>query len=101
VSVTTAKGTWSARDACLTTGDGPVIDEWLRSVAAGDIPITLPGAKGDITPALTFLEPALAFSLAPSADGLGHVRVHLNYDLAPGLAWTRSSTCGSSLWRSL
>jgi hypothetical protein len=83
VNATTADGAWSSRDACLTTGDGPSIGEWLRSVTAGSIPVTLRDADGDITPDLTFLEPALAFSLAPSDDDLKHVRVHLTYGLAP------------------
>jgi hypothetical protein len=80
LTVTTAEGAWSSRDACLTTGDAPLIGEWLRSVAAGSVPVTLPDADGDITPELTFLEPALAFSLAPSDDDLKHLRVHQQKD---------------------
>jgi hypothetical protein len=83
VSATTTDGTWSSRDACLTTRDAPGIAEWLRGVAASSVPASLPDADGDITPDLTFLEPALAFSLAPNDDGLKHLRVHLTYGLAP------------------
>jgi len=83
VSATTTAGTWSSRDACLMTPEAPGIDEWLQAVAADSVPTSVPDAEGDITPDLTFLEPALAFSLAPSDDKLKHVRVHLTHGLAP------------------
>ncbi|HMK95923.1 MAG TPA: hypothetical protein VK425_00160 [Acidimicrobiales bacterium] len=83
LTATTERGTWSSRDACLTTGEAAAVDRWLRSLAAGGVPVSLPDADGEITPGLSFLEPDLAFSLAPGADGLKHLRVHLNYELAP------------------
>lgn len=82
VSATTTAGTWSSRDD-LMTPEAPGIGEWLRAVAAGSVPTSVPDADGDITPDLTFLEPALAFSLAPSDDKLEHLRVHLTHGLAP------------------
>lgn len=83
VSATTTAGTWSSRDACLMTPEAPGIGEWLRAVASGSVPTSVPDADGDITPELTFLEPALAFSLAPSEDKRRHLRVHLTHGLAP------------------
>ena len=52
-------------------------------MAAGSVAISVPDADGEITPDLTFLEPALAFSLAPSEDKLKHLRVHLTHGLSP------------------
>jgi hypothetical protein len=54
LSAATAEGNWSSRDACLTTGDAPGISKWLRSVADGCVPISVPEADADITPDLTF-----------------------------------------------
>jgi hypothetical protein len=59
------------------------VGEWLSSVTAGGVAATLPEDDGSVTPSLSFIEPSLAFSLAPSDDGLRHLRVHLTYGLAP------------------
>lgn len=72
---------WIFRDACLTASEAPGISAWLRSVAADEIePSTLDPELG-WSPSLTFLEPNLAFSVAP-ADRLV-VRVHFSLESAP------------------
>ena len=77
-----AGGKRSARASCLSTGEAQSIGTWLRQVAAGEVPTVALDVDKEVEPNLTFLEPDLAFSLAPSNDGLWHLRVHLSHRLA-------------------
>jgi hypothetical protein len=72
---------WKFRDACLTAGEARGISTWLRSAAANEIePSTLDPELG-WSPSLVFVEPNLAFSVAP-VDGLV-IRVHFSLESAP------------------
>jgi hypothetical protein len=72
---------WKFRDACLTAFEAPGISAWLRSAAANEIePSTLDPEVG-WSPSLVFVEPTLAFSVAP-VDGLV-IRVHFSLESAP------------------
>jgi hypothetical protein len=77
------KGSWSRQDACLLDGEAPMIAHWLRSAASGLTSPIQRDAENEGTPDLTFVEPALAFTLASSHSNLRHLRVHLTHGLAP------------------
>jgi hypothetical protein len=82
VDASAEEGSWSARAACLTTWEAQEVAPWLREVAAGRVIPTLAGPDGVEQPEFTFMEPSLAFSVAPSDDSRVHIRVHLTHTLA-------------------
>jgi hypothetical protein len=82
VDVRADKASWSSRAACLTTWEARDVAPWLRRVVAGVVSPTLAGPDGLQKPNLTFIEPSLAFSVAPSGDSRLQVRVHLTHTLA-------------------
>jgi hypothetical protein len=75
----THQGVWRFQDAALQASDGPIIGEWLLAAARSEVLPTRP----DQDPALTFLEPALGFSVASYGDQMVTLRVHLTYEAAP------------------
>ena len=82
--VTTPGGSWSFAEPCLLTDEARSIPGWLRAVAAGRVQATDPDPEGGSAPALSFMEPCLAFSLADrDDDGGAVVRVHLSLEAAP------------------
>jgi hypothetical protein len=82
-SVTIPQGSWSFRDACLTTFEAKEVSTWLRAVAQGAVELASPDDEGLLTPSLTFTEPNLAFSLAKRTDDAVELRVHLSHESAP------------------
>jgi len=72
---------WAFAEPCLTTLEARSIGAWLRSVAARTVD-PQPDIGGG-TPALTFAEPNLAFSVAAYGDAGAVVRAHLSLECAP------------------
>lgn len=84
--VTTPEGSWSFAEPCLLTDEAQSVSVWLRAVAAGRVGATGPDSEGGLSPALSFMEPCLAFSVADRDDGESGgavVRVHLSLEAAP------------------
>lgn len=82
-TVASPEGSWSFRDACLTTFEAKTVSTWLRSVAQGAVEPVSADDEGFLTPSLTFTEPGLAFSVAKRTGEAVELRVHLTYELAP------------------
>lgn len=74
---------WSFVDPCLLMEEARELTTWLRAAAEGRIePDNLPSDE-DQAPSLSFLEPALGFSVAArSGDEFG-IRVHFAAEAAP------------------
>ncbi|MEU9982848.1 hypothetical protein [Streptomyces sp. NPDC050856] len=87
-SVRTADGGWSFADACLLSDEAREVAAWLRSVAAGTVPVSGPDAPGAASPDLSFIEPVLALGLADRSEGGVVPRVHLSSEGAP--PWGRA-----------
>jgi hypothetical protein len=75
---------WSFRTPCLLTSEAPLIADWFRQASRGQVqPVRdseLAHAWED--GALTFLEPALAFSVQEIGELQVLVRVHLAHEAA-------------------
>jgi len=82
-SATSPDGSWSFRDAALTTFEAKHVSPWLRSVALGAVAVVSPDDQGFLSPTLTFTEPNLAFSVAGRTHDSVELRVHLSHDFAP------------------
>lgn len=73
---------WRFTVPCLTTFEAKQISAWLRSVASGDIPVSIIGDAG-VVPSLEFTEPNLAFSVDRYQDASTLVRVHFALESKP------------------
>lgn len=73
---------WQFAVPCLTTFEAKRISAWLRSVANGDIAVSVIGDAG-VVPSLEFTEPNLAFSVGSYQGGLMSVRVHFALESVP------------------
>ncbi|MFF2375072.1 hypothetical protein ACFVUW_11890 [Streptomyces xiamenensis] len=82
-AVTTPDGSWSFADPCLLVPEARQISAWLRSVAAEKVAVTGPDTEGSLSPDTSFIEPALALSLADRTDNGALIRVHLSLEAAP------------------
>ncbi|WP_406376323.1 hypothetical protein OG788_43070 [Streptomyces sp. NBC_00647] len=82
-TVTTPEGTWSFTDPSLLTHEAHQVTAWLRAVAAGTMPVTLPDAEGYFSPDTWFDEPVLAFSLADRSETEAVIRLHLSLEARP------------------
>ncbi|WP_432747908.1 WapI family immunity protein [Streptomyces sp. JH002] len=82
-AVTTPDGSWSFADPCLLVPEARQISAWLRADAAGKVAVTRPDTEGSLSPDTSFVEPALAVSLADRTDNGAVLRVRLSLDAAP------------------
>jgi len=82
-TATSPGGSWSFRDAALTTFEAKHVSRWLRSVAQGTVDVVSPDDEGFLSPTLTFTEPNLAFSVAGRTQDSVELRVHLSHEFAP------------------
>jgi len=80
--VSAPDGAWQFAVPCLTTFEARSISAWLRSVANGDIPVSVIGDAG-VEPSLQFTEPNLAFSVGSCQSGSMSVRVHFALESMP------------------
>ena len=78
-AVVTTTGSWTFQGADLLAGECPAIAHWLDEASRSIVQPTDP----DDDPSLTFLEPALAFSVASYDGQIATVRVHLSHGAAP------------------
>lgn len=82
--VRTAGGdAWSFEDPCLTTWEAPILAVWLHDAAEGRVRPT-PVADTEMDGVLTFLEPALGFSVASLTDSEVTLRAHLSAEALAG-----------------
>jgi len=80
--VSAPNAAWQFAVPCLTTFEAKQISAWLRSVASGDIPVSIIGDAG-VVPSLDFTEPNLAFSVGRYQGGSISVRVHFALESKP------------------
>ncbi|WP_104199401.1 hypothetical protein [Cryobacterium sp. Y29] len=80
--MSTPDAAWQFTVPCLTTFEAKRISAWLRSVANGEIPVSVSGDAG-VVPSLEFTEPNLAFSVGSYQGGLMSVRVHFARESMP------------------
>ena len=73
---------WQFAVPCLTTFEAKRISAWLRSVANGDIAVSVIGNAG-VVPSLEFTEPNLAFSVGSYQGVSISVRVHFALECMP------------------
>jgi hypothetical protein len=87
---------WKFRDACLTAFEAPGISAWLRSAAANGIEPSRLDPELGWSPSLVFIEPTLAFSVAPvddwSFEFTSHLRVLRRNSLSSSVRTSGSSS---------
>jgi hypothetical protein len=77
--VVSEEGAWTFQGAALDAAECPMLGKWLMEAAHSKVLPTEP----DDDPTLTFIEPALAFSVASYGNQVVRLRVHLGYEAAP------------------
>ena len=74
---------WSFTDPCLLMAEARGLTAWLRAASEGRISLDPRSIGEEPQPSLSFMEPALGFSVAAHNESDLVVRVHLTAEGAP------------------